>query len=125
MAENAKQWFLRIISRDIFVISAVTWIIMFFMEAFKTGVVSNYISLPHFALLVVFFGITALVFQPAMPAAIPGPLSSAEKRGLIVISLLLILLIPLIVEASKALTVLLVFVTVAALWLGTMVLREP
>lgn len=122
--ESAKKWFIEKFTRDLFLISVITWGILFILENIKPGVVSNYLSLPHMAVLLFVFGIVALLFQPAVMNEKLSPLSKKEIVVLVVLSIALIVLLPLIIEASARLTVLLIFVTVVALWVGTLVIQN-
>lgn len=122
---SPKQWFLQKLSSEVFTISAIGWLILFLMETAKNGLVSNYLSLPHLAFLVVVFGIVMLILKPqaeAVPAS--KPLSNKEIIVLTVLTIIIIFLIPFITEFSSALTILLIFVTVLSLWLGTILLKE-
>lgn len=122
---SPKQWFLQKLSSEVFTISAIGWLILFLLETVKNGLVSNYLSLPHLAFLVVVFGIVMLILKPqgeVVPAS--KPLSNEEIVVLSVLSIVIIFLIPFITDFSSALTILLIFVTVLSLWLGTILLKE-
>ena len=122
--ETAKQWFIRTITRDLFIIYSVTWVLLFLLESVKPGLVSNYLSLPHLAALLVALGVVALVFQPLVPLGASYALSKRDYLVLIVLSIVAALLIIILVDVGLALTLLLVFVTVATIWVGTIMLQE-
>lgn len=122
--ESAKKWFIKKFTRDLFLVFAVTWGLMFVMENIKAGIVSNYISLPHLAVLLLVFGIIALSFQPSLRSGSELRLTKKEMVVLAVLSLGLVVLLLVTIEASATLTVLLIFVTLIALWAGTLVLQK-
>lgn len=122
--ETAKQWFLRKFSRDLFVITSVTWVIMFLMEKVKPGIVSNYFSLPHAAILIVVFAIVAMVFQDAKLDIHSKGLSKTDVSVLAVFSVLLIVFEWFLFDISKGLVLLIIIVSLVALWFGTIILKN-
>lgn len=121
---SAKYWFLRKFTRDLFCISTSTWLLLFIMEIIKPGIASNYVSLPHLAVLVFFFAVVALYFQP--PRVSPGRfnLSAIEISILTILSIASAVFLAFTLQATPILTALIIIVTVLALWGGTLVLNE-
>lgn len=122
--ESAKKWFIKKFTQDLFLVFAITWAVLFVLENIKSGVVSNYLSLPHMAVLLLIFGIMALWFRSPAQAEKPARMSKKEIGVLIVLSVALAVFLPAIIEASTALTVLLIVVTIVALWVGTLVIQN-
>ena len=119
MTESSyKKWFFQRLALEAFSIFAVTYVVLLILELLKEGIVSRYISLPHAALLLLVLGILALAQQPQKPQAATA-LSKKEYVILSLISIGLIVAIPLILQASASLTILIIFVTVVSLWIGT------
>ena len=116
-----KQWFFQRLALEAFYVFAATYVVLLILELLKEGIVSRYISLPHAALLLLVLGILALAQQPQKPK-VARALTKKEYIILCLISVALIIIIPLILKASVSLTILLIFVTVVSLWIGTIYL---
>lgn len=125
MRHSSKKWFWQKLSFDAFIIFSSTWLFLFVMESLKEGIVSRYLSLPHLAFALIALGVLAAQFQPFRPDQLKEKkLSKKEILVLIVLSVLIAFLIFWLFALSWPLTIVLIFVTVAALWLGTFALLE-
>jgi hypothetical protein len=119
--EHPRQWLYRKMISELFSIFTLGWGILFVLELVKPGVVSNYLSLQHLAIGLIFLGIWALALQqPQSGVSMEGAsLSKHERVILTIISLILSIVIMLITQVSFPLTLLLILVTVGTLWAGT------
>ena len=71
-----KEFFIRL-THDVFVISLVTFIVYFFADVIKPGLVTNYINLNMLLLFVIASGIGAVLTPlearcPKVPVALPS-----------------------------------------------------
>ena len=113
------QWFLKRLTKEIFVLSLSFWCILFVLELIKTGLVSNYFSLPHLAFGVFVLGIIALVFDPHRDLNQFDQTKSITRKEqvfFVLLSLIMAFIIIFMTSFSLLLTLLLIFVTVLALW---------
>ncbi len=114
-----RQWFLKKLTKDLFFFSGSFWGILFILELIKNGLVSNYFSLPHLALWVFLFGIIALVFDTNTGMSQFDQNQGIKKRErvfLVLFSVLIAFILIIATNFSLPLTLLLIFVTVLALW---------
>ena len=122
---SAKDWFVQKITRDLFVVFAAMWGVLFVMELTKEGIVSNYLPLPHLAVFLVVLGVIAMIFQPVNIDIKPTKFSRSEILILLILSIIVALLIPLVLDVSSVLTLVLIFVTVLTIWVGTFEMKQP
>ncbi len=112
------------LTRDIFSYSFVFWLLLLVMEIIKKGIVSNYLSLPHFALLIGLAALVHLAIRPADTLAEQKPSRFKPWQINTFLSVLAAVLILITVEASAALTILLVLVSTATIWVVMDVVGE-
>ena len=116
--DSYKKWFFQRLTLDAFSIFTTTYIVLLVLELVKEGLVSRYISLPHLALILLVLGILVLAQQPPLKKS-PTKLGKKEIVTLSLISLAIIAALAVIIQAALPLTILIIFVTVASLWIGT------
>ena len=61
--KNQQKLFLATITRYIFEISLITFLAFFFLEFYKTGVITNYIHFNVILIVVMFFGIVTILLS--------------------------------------------------------------
>lgn len=119
--EHPRQWLYRRLISELFSIFSFGWGTLFLMEVVKPGLVSNYLSLQHLAVALLFLGIWALSLQQPEIKDTSSTLSKRERIILLVLSIILAFVLVIITEVSFPLTLLLILVTVGTLWAGTLV----
>lgn len=120
--QSPQEWFLQKVFEELFLLSLGFWVILFILELLKNGLVSNYLSLPHLALLIFVFGVISLSLKPLNEMNDKQEEASISKRKTGVALLLLVLVVSLVIflvaNVSLPLTLLLIFVTVLAILSG-------
>lgn len=123
--EHPRNWLYKRMIQELFIIFLIGWGILFFMEILKQGIVSNYLSLPHLGLGILFLGIWAFAVQePAPTVEYNEKLSKKSFILLTVVSIILALIIAIITELTAVLTLLIILVTVLSLWAGTLAFKQ-
>lgn len=120
---DIKKWFWQRISKDAFLIALITWVVLFVLELVKPGLVSNYLSLQHAAIALLFLGIFTIAVMDNQKSA------KLQKTPMLyallaVISFITILFIFSLETNSWFLTLILVFASLAAIWGGTFVMID-
>jgi len=122
--QEQKSWFYKRLSQEAFFIAAITYVVLVFLELLKPGMISNYLSLPHSALILLALGMLSLVLHAPATLKTSGGLSKRDKISLIIASILVIIFVPVLTQVGVGLTVTLIFVTVLSLWLGTLAFNK-
>lgn len=119
-----KRWFFQKISMDAFKIFSVTFIVLLLMEIVKNGIVSNYISLPHAAFVLLLLAILSLSLQDNIDLMKEKYFSRIDYIWLGGITLVVCFVIILIMGQQGILTPIVVFVTILTLWCGTFKMKN-
>lgn len=116
--QSPKEWFFQSLARDAFTIYSITWLFLFLLENVKTGVVSNYLSLPHALLPLFFLGVLWMALTPEFEQQAIVEKKPFPYLMMMILSLITLVVLSFIVDASLVLTALIIFATLAALWAG-------
>lgn len=111
--ESRHAWFVRRLLADAAVIGTLTWLALFVMELIKPGIVSFYLPLSQALFLLLAVGLIALSMQPAQMSE---PYSKQNITVLGILSAVSALVIYKTTEVEWWLTLLLILVTVGAIW---------
>lgn len=119
-----KKWFWTRVITDLFWIELVLWLVLFSLELIKSGLVSNYLSLPHFAVLLIFHAIWMLAVQPPAVALDPRPFTKKEGVILAIFCVFIGLVITIVTDLSWVLTLCLIFVTLLTILGGSYLMKQ-
>lgn len=119
MNSATLKWIIKRIVKEAFIISFALWCILFVLELVKPGIVSNYLSLANGLFYLFLFGILTLLLEPTITQLGPKAFGKKDLFWRVICSVLLVITLLLILNASVLLTLFIIFVTLLAFWLGT------
>lgn len=124
-AARPVQWFWHQISRDALSVGVATWLVLILLEIIKPGIASNYLSLTRFALALVLLVFAHMFLRNPQPVApLPRPFTRRDLSVLVAVSLLAVLLLITFMPRFDLLTLLVISVTVLAIWIGSFLYAE-
>jgi len=115
--QTPQSWFIQRLAKEAFLIYAITWFILFLLEALKSGIVSHYISLPHAAIPLRFLGVLWLSLLPDSKQSMKE-IDQLPILYLGIVSIVITVVLLFILDAVLPLTILIIFATLAAIWGG-------
>jgi hypothetical protein len=120
-----RAWFLRSLTRDAFLIAVSTWLALFVLEFIKPGIASNYVSLTRGAAALFILALVHVSLrQPQDVSTKPSPFTRRDLGALSLVSLLAAAVVASVMPAFDLLTLLVISVTVLAIWIGSFLHRE-
>ena len=119
MLNDPQRHFIRVVSRDLFFIYTISWFIGFMAELIKPGLVSNYVSLEKNSVFILIFAIFASIFAKNHYVSRNVRFNRNHVIILLILSVMMIGFITFFMNLSWFLTLLLIFGSLVALWIGS------